>query len=71
MEVWYGFVVFNATFNNMYLSYIVAFSFIDGRNGSTQRKPPTCRKLLTNYFNNKKKLHKTEIIKLSLHHITF
>jgi len=26
--------------------YIVAVSFIGGRNGSTRRKPPTCRKSL-------------------------
>ena len=32
-----------------YFSYIVAVSFIDGGNLSTQRKPSTCRKSLTNY----------------------
>jgi hypothetical protein len=37
-------VVFNATFN----SYIVVVSFIGGGNRSTQRKPPACRKSLTN-----------------------
>jgi len=31
-----------------YFSYIVAFSFIGGGNRSTQRKPLTCRKSLTN-----------------------
>ena len=31
-----------------YFSYIVANSFIGGRNRSTQRKPPTCHKSLTN-----------------------
>jgi hypothetical protein len=30
-----------------YFSYIVAISFIGGRNWSTQRKPQTCRKSLT------------------------
>jgi len=30
--------------------YIVAVSFIGGRNGSTRRKPPTCRKSLTNFM---------------------
>jgi hypothetical protein len=32
-----------------YFSYIVAVSFIGGGNRSTRRKPPTCRKLLTNF----------------------
>jgi hypothetical protein len=32
-----------------YFSYIVAVSFIGGGNLSTQRKPPTCRKSLTNF----------------------
>jgi len=31
-----------------YFSYIVVVSLIGGGNRSTQRKPPTCRKLLTN-----------------------
>jgi hypothetical protein len=31
-----------------YFSYIVAVSFIGGGNQSTQRKPPTCHKWLTN-----------------------
>jgi hypothetical protein len=31
-----------------YFSYIVAVSFIGGENRSTQRKPQTCRKSLTN-----------------------
>jgi hypothetical protein len=30
--------------------YIVAVSFIGGGNQSTQRKPPTCRKSLTNFM---------------------
>ena len=33
-----------------YLSYIVAVSFIDGGTWSTRRKPPTCRKSLTNFI---------------------
>ena len=33
-----------------YLSYIVAISFIYGVNRSTQRKPPTYRKSLTNFI---------------------
>jgi len=40
-----GFMVFNSTF-----SYIVAVSFIVGGNRSTQRKPPTCRKPLSNFI---------------------
>jgi len=35
-----------------YFTCIVAVSFIGGGNGSTQRKPPTCRKSLYH-----KKLH--------------
>jgi hypothetical protein len=33
-----------------YSSYIIAVSFIDGGNQSTQRKPLTCRKSLTNFM---------------------
>ena len=33
-----------------YFSYIVAVSFIGGGNRSTQRKPPTCCKSLTNFY---------------------
>ena len=35
-----------------YFSYIVAVSFIGGgnRHGSTSRKPPTCRKSLSNFI---------------------
>jgi hypothetical protein len=33
-----------------YVSYIVAVSFIGGGNQGTRRKPPTCRKLLTNFI---------------------
>jgi len=32
----------------MMFNYIVAISFIGGGNRSTQRKPPTCHKLLIN-----------------------
>ena len=40
-------MVFNATFNNIpVISWWV--SFIDGGNRGTWRKPPTCRKSLTN-----------------------
>jgi hypothetical protein len=38
-------MVFNATFNN-----IVVVVFIGGGNRSTRRKPPICRKSLTNYI---------------------
>jgi hypothetical protein len=40
-------MVFNAT-PLSYFSYIVAVRFIGGGKRSTQRKPPTCRKWLTN-----------------------
>ena len=33
-----------------HFSYIVAISFICGGNWSTRRKPPTCRKSLTNFI---------------------
>jgi hypothetical protein len=55
-----GFMVFNATFNNIdggnrstqrksptYFSYIVAVSFIGGGNRSTRRKPPICLSQVT------------------------
>ena len=32
-----------------YFSYIMEVSFISGGNWSTRRKPPTCRKSLTNF----------------------
>jgi hypothetical protein len=35
---------------DQYVSYIVGVSFIGGANRSTRRKPPTCRKLLTNFI---------------------
>jgi hypothetical protein len=37
-------MVFNAIFNN------INFSFIGGGNQIKQRKPPTCRKSLTNFI---------------------
>ena len=41
-------MVLNATFNN--ISVILWWSvLIGGGNRSTQRKPPTCRKSLTNF----------------------
>jgi len=33
-----------------YFSYIVTVSFIGGGNRTTRRKPPTCRKPLTNFI---------------------
>ena len=42
---WFGFMVLNAIFNN-----IVVVSFIDRGNRRSQRKPPTCRKSLTNFI---------------------
>ena len=48
--VW--FMVFNATFNNISVIYIMVVSFIDGGNRSTQRTSPTCRKSLTNLSHN-------------------
>jgi hypothetical protein len=45
---YFGVMVFNAIFNNF--SYIMAVSFIGGGNRSTRRKPPTCRKSLTNFI---------------------
>ena len=45
--VW--FIVFNAIFNNISVISL-AVSFIDGGNRSTRRKPPTCRKALTDFI---------------------
>jgi len=43
--------VFNATFNNILVTlYIVEVSFVGGGNRNTRRKPPTCRKSLTNFI---------------------
>ena len=47
--VWVWLMVFNATFQK-YFSSIVAVSFIGGGNRSTRRKPPTCRRSLTNFI---------------------
>ena len=41
-------VVFNATLNNRFFSYIVAVIFIGRGNQSIRRKPPTCSKSLKN-----------------------
>jgi len=41
-------MMFNATFNQ-YFSYILAVSFIVEGNRRTWRKPPICRKSLTNF----------------------
>jgi len=40
----------NAIFNNISDNYIVAVSFIGGGNRRTRKKPPTCRKSLTNFI---------------------
>ena len=42
-----GFMVFSTTFNNM---SVISISFIGGGNQRTPRKPPTGRKLLTNFI---------------------
>ena len=36
--------------STLFFSYIVAVSFTGGGNRSTRRKPPICRKSLTNYI---------------------
>ena len=44
-------MVFNATFSNISATlYIVVVNFIGGGYWSTRRKPPTCRKSLTNFI---------------------
>jgi hypothetical protein len=43
-----GFMVFNATFNNISIINIVAVGLIGGGHQSSRRKPPTCRKSLIN-----------------------
>jgi hypothetical protein len=44
-------MVLNATFvSKQYFSYIVTVSFIAWGNHCTRRKPPTCRKSLTNFI---------------------
>jgi hypothetical protein len=35
---------------HQYFSYIVSVSFIGGGNQTSRRKPPTCRKSLTNFI---------------------
>jgi hypothetical protein len=51
LQLWFGFfigfMVFRCPFQQ-YFSYIVAVSFIGGGSRRTLRKPPTCRKSLTN-----------------------
>ena len=49
---WFGFPMLNATFNNISVRCIVAVSFIGGGNQRPRRKPPTCRKSLTNLSHN-------------------
>ena len=44
--VWFGFMVFNATFSNI----SVISWFLVKETGRTWRKPPTCRKSLTNFI---------------------
>ena len=54
-----------------YLSYLVAVSFIVGGNGRTRRKPPTCRKSLTNFIT--KKTHNVvhlALIEIRTHNIS-
>ena len=56
LQVCFMFMVFNATFNNIFkrnwqfFSYIVVVSFIGGENQSTQRRPQTCCISLTNFY---------------------
>jgi hypothetical protein len=47
---WFGFVFGVSRYFQQYFSYMVAVSFIGGGNRSTHRKPPTCRKSLTNFI---------------------
>ena len=45
-------MVFTATFINIsVISWLYSVSFIGGGNRSTRRKPPTCRKSVTNLIN--------------------
>ena len=47
--VWVGFMVFSATFNNIsVISWWLVI--IGGGNWRIRRKPPTCRKSLTNFY---------------------
>jgi hypothetical protein len=47
-QVGVGVMAFNEF--QQYFSYIIAVSFISGRNWSTRRKPPACRKPSTNFI---------------------
>ena len=42
--------IFVFAITNCYFSYVVAVGFISGGNRSTQRRPSTCRKSLTNFI---------------------
>ena len=46
--LWFWFMVFNATFNNISVIYLVV-SFIGGGNRCTRRKAPICLKSPTNF----------------------
>jgi hypothetical protein len=43
MYWWVGFMVFDVTFYNISIIYIVAVGFIGGGNQGARRKPPTYR----------------------------
>ncbi len=45
-------MVFNATFNNISVISWQSVLLAGGRNRSSRRKPPTCRKSLTNFSHN-------------------
>ena len=45
-------MVFNATFNNISVISWQSVLLVGGRNRSSRRKPPTCRKSLTNFSHN-------------------
>jgi hypothetical protein len=47
---WFGLVYGVYHHFQQYFSYTVTVSFIGGGNWSTRRKPPTCRKSLTNFI---------------------
>jgi len=49
-DIWLGLVYGVLRHVQQYFSYIVAVSFIGEGNQSTRWKPPTCRKLLTNFI---------------------
>ena len=55
-------MVFNATFNNISVIYRGGHFFFDGGNRTTQRKPKTCRKSLTNFI--------TVLIEIRTHNIS-